>query len=237
MEGSTIITIAVVAFFVWVLFFRKINPSNKTDAQLQWMYDLAMRTWDPLKKNENLEQIKKKKKKRGLLGTKPTSQTNLSNIYFKNSFNETHTQEHDDPETIDMMSRMSHVMEAVSPIFEQIKVGTKNKEIPEGGIFDSYVHGYIFGFVDRLIELNGNGGIDANPDEAIEIFGIMLGTPYSGGNEGVEFFNECLKDRRAAGDDENSSFSKAFVEGKADYQYIIEGRPAMQLYYYLANAY
>lgn len=68
MDGSTIIIILVVAFVIWVLFFRKINPSNKTDAQLQWMYNMAMRSWDPMKKNESLELIEAEMKKRGLLG-------------------------------------------------------------------------------------------------------------------------------------------------------------------------
>lgn len=234
MEGSTIITIGVIAFFVWVLFFRKINPSNKTDAQLQWMYDLAMRNWDPLKKNENLELIRAEMEKRGLLGTTPKSQINSAEM--QNTVSST-PEENEALNTINFMGRMSQVMESVSPIFEQIKIGTQNKEIPEGGVFDSYVRGYIFGFVNQLIESNGNGGIDANPGEATEIFDIMLGAPYSGGNEGVEFFNECLEDRRNEGNNENSPFSKGFVEGSADYQSFSTGSYPTGLSNYLVNTY
>lgn len=80
MEGSTLIIIITAVFVIWALFFRKINPSNKTDSQLKWMYDLAMKNWDPLKRDENLELIQAEMKKRGLLGDSSLSsgKTHLS---------------------------------------------------------------------------------------------------------------------------------------------------------------
>lgn len=197
---------------------------------------MAMRAWDPTKKNEDLKLIRAEMNKRGLLGSNHSSKINSADTRLNNITNETTTEENEAINAINMMGRMTQVMESVSPIFEQIKLGTQNKDIPEGGVFDSYVRGYIFGFVNQLIESKSRGGIDANSSEAREIFGIMFGEPYSGGNEGVEFFNECLADRNAANNGSNSFFSKAFVSGCMDYQNFIAGRPVMQLSNYLANA-
>ncbi len=86
MDQSTIVTIAIIAFIIWVLFFRKINPSNKTDAQLQLMHDMAMKNWDPLKYNENLSLIQAEMKKRGLFGEhKQTEPSTLMEAVTQNA--------------------------------------------------------------------------------------------------------------------------------------------------------
>ena len=69
METSTIIYILIGVFIIWVLFIRRINPSNKTDAQLIWMHDRAHRNFMlTLKPSKEFELINEEMEKRGLLG-------------------------------------------------------------------------------------------------------------------------------------------------------------------------
>ncbi len=137
-------------------------------------------------------------------------------------------------DTINTMNQMAQIMDAVSPIFDQLKTGIGNHDVPEGGIFDSFVRGYIFGYVNNLIAFKGGGSIDKNPNAAMEIFNVMFGTPYTGGNEGAEFFKECLADRNAPeSSHDNHDFTEGFISGKGDYSIIVDGQPIKKLSMYL----
>ena len=70
MEGTAIIFIVIGAFVIWVLFFRQINPSNKTDNQLWTLYRIARPG------TKELDLIQEEMERRGLLGD--PSKTNLS---------------------------------------------------------------------------------------------------------------------------------------------------------------
>jgi len=64
MDLSVVITIVAIAFIIWVLFLREINPSNKTDAQLKWMEEKYLKIFDPLKENKELRLVQEEIKKR-----------------------------------------------------------------------------------------------------------------------------------------------------------------------------
>jgi len=64
MDLSIVVTIVVIAFIIWVLFLREINPSNKTDAQLKWMEEKYLKIFDPLKENKELRLVQAEIKKR-----------------------------------------------------------------------------------------------------------------------------------------------------------------------------
>jgi len=70
MEGSAIIFIIIGAIVIWALFFRQINPSNKTDDQLWTLYRMARPG------TNELDLIQKEMERRGLLGA--PSKTNLT---------------------------------------------------------------------------------------------------------------------------------------------------------------
>lgn len=57
-----IICILVAIFLAWLFYFRPINPSNKTDDQLQMMYRIA-------KSPRDIEALEAEMKKRGLIGS------------------------------------------------------------------------------------------------------------------------------------------------------------------------
>lgn len=79
MESTILIYIIIAAFVIWVLFIRKITPENKTDEQLQWLYERAssnfMRT---LESSKEFELIINEMEKRGLLNKKDQAPNTLS---------------------------------------------------------------------------------------------------------------------------------------------------------------
>ena len=135
---------------------------------------------------------------------------------------------------INQVSRSAQIMAAVQPIFDQINIGMGEKEIPEGGIFDPHIRGYIFGFINKLIEIKGGGGIDKNPHAASEIFNVMFSSPYEDDNEGSSMFNECLQDRNKAEENGgNTNFDHGFSEGESDYVLFISGTTPFNLSNYV----
>ncbi len=140
-------------------------------------------------------------------------------------------------DTIQSMDRMAQIMDALSPIFDQLKSGIPNPDAHEGDVFDAFVRGYIFGYVNNLIAFKGGGSIDTNPNAAVEIFNVMMGSVYTGDNEGVNLFNECLADRNAsesAGG--NHDFTKGFIAGESDHSIIVNGTPIQKLSNYLSGS-
>ena len=115
--------------------------------------------------------------------------------------------------------KMAEVWSELQPITAQMQIGIKEREVPKGGIFDSYVRGYLMGYVNSLLEISGEGGINRSPHRALEIFSIMFGAGFGNDQAGLDEFNECLRERSKP---ENSSadslFMKGFQSGAIDYK-------------------
>lgn len=137
---------------------------------------------------------------------------------------------------LNQVNKSAQIMIAVQPIFDQIEAGMGDKKIPEGGIFDSYFRGYIFGFINKLIKLKGGGGIDKSPHAAFEIIDVMFSSPYEEDNAGHNMFNECLHDRSKAEENGgNTNFDHGFSGGENDYVLFINGATPVSLSNYIGK--
>lgn len=135
-------------------------------------------------------------------------------------------------------SRIAQIMEAISPIRQQFRAGITNPDNLEGDVYDSFVKGYVFGYINNLIAYKGGGSIDTNPNAALEILNVMMGSVYTGEDEGINLFNECLADRRAPeGSESYINFHKGFLAGEADHSIVSNGSSVHKLTDYLRNLY
>ena len=141
-------------------------------------------------------------------------------------------------DTFESTYRIAQIMDALSPINDQLRTGVPDPDKVEGDVFDSYVKGYIFGYINNLIAFKGGGGIDTNPDAVTEILNVMMGSVYSGDEEGIKLFNECLADRRAPeGSETYINFHKGLLAGGSDHAIIVNGTPIHKLADYLLGLY
>ena len=69
---STIVIIVISVIVIWALFFRKINPSSKTDSQLWTLYTMARPG------TEQLELIEKEMEKRGLINASANMENSIN---------------------------------------------------------------------------------------------------------------------------------------------------------------
>lgn len=235
MDGSTILLIMFVAIFVWIAFFRKIKPASKTDDQLWVLHRTAVNAGEFGIKRKKL--IEKEMEKRGLLNSTEPKKDNAIEAIARNNTVETDVDLSELSNTLDVLSIHQEVLAEVSPISRQLQYITDNLEVPEGGIFDSYTRGYFFGFLDSLIEKKGGRGIDHRPDMATDILNIMFGAAYTGENEGMDFFNECLADRRTFKEHKNSVFNKGVSEGKSDFENFVKGAPSTSMIDFASKMY
>jgi len=68
MELPTIIIISIVALFLVIRLSKNVNPSSKTDDQLKWMYNIAMKSRDPTKpQRKDFALIEEEMEKRGFI--------------------------------------------------------------------------------------------------------------------------------------------------------------------------
>ena len=120
MDGSAIIFIVIGAIVIWVLFFRQINPSNKTDDQLWTLYRMARSG------SKELDLIHEEMERRGLLGD-PTK-TNLSQEGIKSV-----AEAHKKFEESGMQAEMQKMFESSIPeqMFNKVVEISKIKGIPE----------------------------------------------------------------------------------------------------------
>lgn len=117
------------------------------------------------------------------------------------------------------------------PITQQLGDGIGDKEVPDGGIIDSFIRGYYLGYVNEYLKKLYGREIDAIPHKATEAFAILNGSLYDGDYErGVHALNESLKERN---DNHNkgsdSAYSLGFKAGSLDYGTFKDGMSPCRL--------
>lgn len=126
------------------------------------------------------------------------------------------------------------ISEDMSPIRRQLGAAIDGEIVPEGGIFDAYIRGYILGFVDSYLIANGLGGIDANPVATTDAFSALAGDQVSNDDNGIQLLNECLKERHVAeSNGSNTQYGLGFLSGSTDCNGGFSGHEPMRLYEYI----